>query len=203
VLRIGTSGNEGDISVRDAANREVMQFDANFAVLRVGAAGNEGDVIVRDNNGNESIHLNGGAGDIILRNADAAEDFAVAAGAHADPGMVMAVASDGSLRPCDEAYDRSVVGVVAGAGRHRPGIILGRNPDARGHVPVSVMGKVTCRADANFGAIAAGDLLTSSPTPGHAMRVDDHDRARGAVIGKALSALDHGRGEVDLLISLQ
>jgi hypothetical protein len=57
--------------------------------------------------------------------------------------------------------------------------------------------------DAQFGAIAIGDLLTTSPTPGHAMVITDQAQAFGAVIGKALRPLSGGRGLIPILISLQ
>jgi hypothetical protein len=58
-------------------------------------------------------------------------------------------------------------------------------------------------ADAGTGPIEPGDLLTTSDTPGHAMRVVDHDRANGAILGKAMTSLDEGRGLVLVLVSLQ
>jgi hypothetical protein len=51
--------------------------------------------------------------------------------------------------------------------------------------------------------IKPGDLLTTSDTPGHAMRVADHARAQGAVIGKAMSVLKEGKGMVLVLVTLQ
>jgi hypothetical protein len=48
-----------------------------------------------------------------------------------------------------------------------------------------------------------GDLLTTSPTPGHAMKADDPLKAFGAVIGKALRPLDEGEGLIPILIALQ
>ncbi|MFD0325591.1 hypothetical protein [Lysobacter gummosus] len=57
--------------------------------------------------------------------------------------------------------------------------------------------------DADYAAISAGDLLTSSPTPGHAMRAVDRDAAFGAVIGKALQPLADGRGLIPVLVALQ
>jgi hypothetical protein len=202
-LRIGTSGNEGDISVRDASDREVFHFDAQYAALRVDAAGNEGDIIVRNDAGNEVIHLNGGTGDILLSNADAAEQFDVADGAQTEPGMLMVLNREGKLEPSSSPYDSKVVGVVAGAGNYRPGIVLGHQSGAAARVPISVLGKVTCKADAGHGPIEIGDLLTTSPTPGHAMVARDALSAFGSVIGKALSPLPEGTGQVDVLITLQ
>ncbi|MEZ4423501.1 MAG: hypothetical protein R3E98_08835 [Gemmatimonadota bacterium] len=205
-LRIGTTGNEGDLAVHDASDRRVLHFDANYAALYVGAAGNEGDVIVRDDAGNDTIHLNGQTGDIILRNADAAEDFTLhpswADGV--EPGTVMVLDDDGRIAPSASAYDARVVGVVAGAGDYRPGLIMDRQEHpSEPRVPISMMGKVSVKADARHGAIRVGDLLTTSPTTGAAMAVSDRSQAFGAVIGKALTPLAAGEGFVNLLISMR
>ena len=69
--------------------------------------------------------------------------------------------------------------------------------------PLSLAGKAFCKADAAYGPIQIGDLLTTSPTPGHAMKADDPLQAFGAVIGKALRPLGKGRGLVPILIALQ
>ena len=58
------------------------------------------------------------------------------------------------------------------------------------------------RANLHSG-LEIGDLLTTSDTPGHAMRVGDPSRAFGAVIGKALAPLAAGRGMVPILVALQ
>ena len=39
--------------------------------------------------------------------------------------------------------------------------------------------------------------------PGHVMRVSDHAQAQGAIIGKAMSTLESGRGLVLVLVALQ
>ena len=65
------------------------------------------------------------------------------------------------------------------------------------------MGKVFCHVDASYGAVAAGDLLTTSPTAGHAMKATDRSRAFGAVLGKALKPLPRGCGLVPILVTLQ
>lgn len=56
---------------------------------------------------------------------------------------------------------------------------------------------VRVQADATFGAIAPGDLLTTSPSAGLAMRAAD--AAPGAVFGKALDPLEGGTGEIRVL----
>src|SRR6267143_361505 len=78
-----------------------------------------------------TIHLNGNTGDIILSNADCAEDFEIAGPKEeVTPGTVMVLDQEeaGKLRPCRQPYDHKVVGVISGAGDYRPGIILDRWP---------------------------------------------------------------------------
>ena len=65
------------------------------------------------------------------------------------------------------------------------------NPDAN-RCPLALSGKVWCKVDADWAPIEVGDMLTTSPTPGHAMRATDPARAFGAVIGKALGSLSVG-----------
>jgi hypothetical protein len=72
-----------------------------------------------------------------------------------------------------------------------------------GRMPVALVGKVYCRVDAQYGPIELGDLLTTSVTPGHAMKASDPFRAFGAVIGKALQPLADGQGLIPVLIALQ
>ena len=87
----------------------------------------------------------------------------------------------------------------------RPGLVLGQKGSvADGAQPVASVGRVYVWCDADSGgSIQGGDLLTTSATPGHAMKVSDHSRANGAVLGKALSSLQGGRGLVLVLVSLQ
>jgi hypothetical protein len=200
---VGVSGNEGDLIVRDGSGREVFHVDSNVAGVFVGANGNEGDVIVRNATGVETIRLDGGSGDIILSNADCAEDFDVASPDLARPGTVMVLADDGAVTPSREPYDRRVAGVVSGAGGLRPGIVLGREAGAPTRCPLALVGRVFCHADASDGPIGLGDLLTTSSTPGHAMKAADPTRAFGAVLGKALGQLPSGRGLIRVLVALQ
>jgi hypothetical protein len=143
-------------------------------------------------------------GDISFPGADFAEDFTIRADVLAEPGTVMTMDSVGELKPSTLAYDRSVVGVIAGAGTYRTAVILDRHVDsALCRQPVALVGKVYCKVDAGDGPIMVGDLLTTSSTPGHAMRVSDSGRAFGAVLGKAMAPLHSGRGLIPVLIALQ
>lgn len=70
-------------------------------------------------------------------------------------------------------------------------------------MPVAIAGKAFCKVNATPRAVKLGDLLTTSFTPGHAMKADDPGRAFGAVIGKALAPLEQGVGLVPVLVGLQ
>ncbi|MCP2275661.1 hypothetical protein SAMN04244553_0492 [Nocardia amikacinitolerans] len=198
------NGHDGMIWVKDpVSNNNAVQIDRT-ARVSVGCQGNDGDLVVHDKTNKQTIRLDGAKGEIHLGNADAAENFEVADPVEATPGTVMSLGQDGKLRPCSIAYDQTVVGVVSGADRYRPGLVFDRGEtqdDSR--MPISVMGKVVCRADARYGSIRVGDLLTTSPNPGCAMKASEPGRAFGTVIGKALDSLDAGEGLVPMLISLQ
>jgi hypothetical protein len=82
-------------------------------------------------------------------------------------------------------------------------MVLGRRSECGGRATVALIGKVYCKVDADAGPIAVGDLLTTSSTPGHAMRVADPLKAFGSVIGKALRPMASGQGLLPILVALQ
>jgi outer membrane protein assembly factor BamB len=203
-VRVGTNGNGGLITVRNGMDQEVLRLDGDTSIMRVGAPiGSAGHIYLRSKNGADVIHLDGENGDIILSNADAAEHFDLAEPANVLPAMLMVLNPEGKLEPASKPYDRKVVGVVAGGGNFRPGIVLDHQKSTASRAPISVLGKVSCMADATYGTIEVGDLLTTSSTVGHAMKASDPQQSFGSVIGKALSPLAEGRGLVNLLITLQ
>ncbi len=122
------------------------------------------------------------------------------------PGSVVCIDPErpGALVVSDGPYDRRVAGVISGAGDVRPGMLMGQpGTVADGEHPIALTGRVYARADAAFGSIEPGDLLTTSATPGCAMKVTDHSRANGAILGKAMTPLPDGVGLVLVLVSLQ
>ena len=131
------------------------------------------------------------------------EDFDVAEPAIVEPGTVMVLDEQGALRESNVAYDRKVVGVISGAGDHRPGIVLDKKATPRRRSPLSLVGKVYCKVEADGEAVEIGDLLTTSDRPGHAMKACDPARAFGAVIGKALQPIASGQGLIPILVALQ
>jgi len=142
-------------------------------------------------------------GDIKLINADCAEDFDVLEAEQIEPGTVMVLTEEGALRPSSEGYDKKVAGVISGGGDYKPGIVLDKQSSQDHRLPVALLGKVYCKVDAEYAPVKVGDLLTTSPTPGHAMKADDPLKAFGAVIGKALRPLEAGQGLIPILIALQ
>lgn len=150
----------------------------------------------------------------IVGGADFAENFDInvtAVTASATPlkvetGLVVSIdpASPGKLQLSTQAYDRRVAGIISGAGGVKPGMMMSQPGTlADGQHPVALSGRVYCWVDATQGAIEPGDLLTTSSTPGHAMKVADPAQAQGAIIGKAMTALKDGKGLVLVLVTLQ
>ena len=143
-------------------------------------------------------------GDVILVNSsgDVAEDFDVEDGSeHVEPGTVLVIGSNGKLCASRDPYDTRVAGVVSGAGSLKPAIVLQRIESRRQRSPIALVGKAFCKVDALFGSINPGDLLTTSPTPGHAMKLIDHTRATGTILGKALGGLEDGQGLIPILVT--
>jgi hypothetical protein len=145
----------------------------------------------------------------ITGGADLSEQFNIGrtgAESKPEPGMVVSIdpESPGDLVISSSSYDRRVAGIISGAGGVKTGMLMGqKGTEANGDSPVALSGRVYCRVDALNGPIMAGDLLTTSDTQGHAMKVTDYTKAQGAIIGKAMSSLDKGKGLVLVLVTLQ
>ena len=123
------------------------------------------------------------------------------------PGMVVSIdpASPGKLQISTEPYDLKVAGIISGAGGVETGMMMGQKGTlADGEHPVALTGRVYTWVDASRDAVEPGDMLTSSSTPGYAMKVTEHGKSAGAVIGKAMTPLAKGKtGLVLVLVSLQ
>ena len=202
-MGLGSNGNGGALFIKDNAGQDTLVLNGETGNIGLGRNGREGNLFVKNDQGQNTIHLSGQTGDILLANADCAEDFNVLEKADLEPGTVMVISEDERLETSSKAYDKRVAGVISGAGAYRPGIVLDRQSTTKNRMPVALMGKVYCKVDASFGAIAVGDLLTTSATPGHAMLASDRDAAFGAVIGKALKPCEAGQAMIPVLIALQ
>jgi hypothetical protein len=147
----------------------------------------------------------------IVGGSDLSERFEVSAlqtstETRIEPGMVVSIdpKHPGRLIVSSTPYDRRAAGVISGAGGIKPGMLMGQSGSvADGDLPVSLAGRVYCLADATNGSIEPSDLLTTSGTPGHAMKVTDRRRAQGSIIGKALTGLREGKGLILILVTLR
>jgi len=207
------SGNagyfEGNVIVTGNLNLGGTLANANNNLQVAGNLAVTGNASVNGNanvNGNTNVNGTLAVGvDIILpaTAADCAEEFDIGTTQEVEPGTVMVLDQGESVRPSEQGYDKRVAGVVSGAGGYRPAVILDRRDSAGNRMPIALVGKVFCKVDAQYGAVEVGDLLTTSPTLGHAMKASDPSLAFGAVIGKALRPLPGGKGLIPVLIALQ
>ncbi len=140
----------------------------------------------------------------ITGGADLAEPFQIKE-EELEKGSVVVIDAEhpGRLKRSTQAYDRRVAGIVSGANGINPGIALHQEGLMESGENVALSGRVYVEADASDSAIEPGDLLTTSNIPGRAMKVTNHARAQGAVIGKAMSPLSKGQGMVLVLVTLQ
>lgn len=189
----------GQIGVRGETSNGVGVLGRSFGS---GVAGRFiGDVSVEGTvNVTQDVKV---SGDLLIANGrDICERFPAEAQAAAC-GHVMVAGRNGALGPCVEAYDRRVVGVVSGAGTLRPAITLGADLAADSTVCIALVGTACCWVDADFAPVTVGDLLTTSTTPGHAMRASDEARLVGTIVGKALASLACGRALLPMVITLR
>jgi hypothetical protein len=110
---------------------------------------------------------------------------------HVDVGDLLALDPENPdvLRRAEVAADPNVIGIVVG------------EPSTTGdgdQALLTLYGLAVVNADASHGAILPGDLLISSPTPGHAMRATV--AVPGTIVGKALEALDTGTSQIRVLV---
>jgi len=137
--------------------------------------------------------------------SDLSEYFDVRGDDLVTPGMLVSIAGeDGSLEITQAKRDKKVVGIVSGANGISTGLMMGQKGSiADGDYPVALTGRTYVYANTENGAIEAGDFLTSSSTPGYAMKVKKHRKSKGAIVGKAMTSLDKGSGFVLVLVNLQ
>jgi Collagen triple helix repeat (20 copies) len=215
---IGSAGRTWDFGVPETDEDTVNGY--SFVIQDQGV-GNPPEFMVQWGTGNVGIgtmtpqarlDVNGTARAHVVEitgGSDVAEPYVIAAAGETQPAPGMVVSIDaarvGQLRVALSAYDKTVAGIISGANGIQPGITLRQaGTVADGQLPVASIGRVWCWCDADQGGpITAGDLLTTSDTPGHAMRAADASSASGATIGKAMSSLEHGRGLVLVLVSLK
>jgi hypothetical protein len=192
----------------------VTSSDANLVVVNKGdgklikafSGSNGGNLVFQvDNDGNLHCDSEASCASLEIRGgADLSEPFAMSDDL-AEPGSVVVIDEDhpGRLKLSTQAYDTKVAGIISGAGGVKPGIRMTQEDALEGGQNVALSGRVYAWVDASEGAVNPGDLLTTSDTPGHAMKASDRSKVHGAILGKAMSRLEQGRGLVLVLVSLQ
>jgi hypothetical protein len=134
---------------------------------------------------------------------DYAEGFDVSDTEMIGPGTVLIIDPDnpGKLTLSNTPYDTKVAGIVAGANETGSGVRLGAD---QFDYDVALAGRVYCNVDATEEGVEPGDMLTTSATPGYAMKSTDYERAHGAILGKAMQRLENGqKGQILVLVALQ
>lgn len=209
---VGKSSSYQGVYGHSQTNAGVVGESQSFhAVYAISHSANDAGVYATNDAGGNAAIFDGPtahtdvfvSGDVQLLGGDVAEDFDIEDGEEILPGSVVSIGSSGGLCLARRPYDTTVVGIVAGAAGFRPGLRLDRTGANRGRLPVALVGKVMCLVDAGLSPVRAGDLLSSSATPGHAMRAADDRHCVGAIVGKALRSVDRGRSLVPVLAILQ
>lgn len=208
-----TTQQVGYVSYRDSANAERAWVgygtpgSPHFSVVNARSGGN---IEIAAFGSGADIVLSPGAGGVVsvpvleITGADLAEKFPTSDAV--EPGMVVAIdpANPGKLCLARGAYNRCVAGIVSGANHFPVGAVLGSAAGHEDAPAVALSGRVYVWCDTGAEGIQPGDLLTTSDTPGHAMKAADATRSHGAVIGKAMTALGaREKGLVLVLVNLQ
>jgi len=223
--------SDGDVGINTNYPSQALEVNGNYALIDGGAAANGNgpiDAYVGGDGGGSDVEIGSMNNNItgvgfwntanhaymhvycssitIEGGADLAEPFPITKTEQPiSEGEVVVIdeANPGQLKLTDQPYDARVAGVVSGANGIQPGIQMQQQGLLEGGKNVALTGRVYVQADTSNGAIKPGDLLTTSRTPGRAMRVSDHARAQGAILGKAMTGLKDGQGMVLVLVTLQ
>ena len=195
-IRVGGNGtgNHNGLDIQVTGDRSLMRLLDNGNV-GIGITNPQAKLDVNGTTRTKVLQITGGS--------DLAEPFEIISTSEPEPGMVVSINPNepGKLSIASEPYDRKVAGIISGAGGVNPGVVITQEgSELDGGHPVALTGRVYAWVDASYGAIEPGDLLTSSETPGHAMKVSDYDKAQGTILGKAMTSLEDGQGLVLVLI---
>ncbi len=182
--------------------------DGDFAWYRYGV---HNDGYNNPGGGTKQMRLDGNTGNLYVRGTvnGGGADFAEMLPARGDlePGDVLAIGPDGALVLATEPYQDALAGVHS----TKPALLGGaqEGADLTGKAPLAVSGIVPVKVTDENGPIVPGDPLTSSSTPGRAMKASKITIGgvafypSGVILGKALQPHASGHGLVEALVVLQ
>ena len=166
------------------------ELQVGFLTTGNGIVTNDGTTLVLDTANSAPVRFPPGInveGVCKTKSACAADLAELFLGKGVEAGDVVSLGTSGfkAIRVSEGAYDPMVAGVVS----TDPTVVMGHK-DAEDGVPIALAGVVPVKVTLDNGPIAVGDLLTSSSTPGYAMRAD----RPGPTVGKAMEAFDGSAG---------
>ncbi|TSC85695.1 MAG: replicative DNA helicase [Microgenomates group bacterium Gr01-1014_7] len=127
---------------------------------------------------------------------DVSEDYPVSDESIEAADVVSVASSSSALSPTVEKsqkpYDENLVGIISS----QPGVILSGNTQGRA---VALAGRVPVKVSTENGAIGVGDYLTSSSTPGVAMKAT----RPGQVVGKALESFGNENCNIENSLKIE
>jgi hypothetical protein len=209
-IRVGSTGLEGvllestggnGVYIVSAGNDALSVSSASNDGLHVGSAGRDGVHISAATQNGVYAHTAGTWGfytpdKIYAGNGyvDIAEHIDVAGDMEAGDVVVIDPDHDERVVKSTKPYDTSVAGIIS----TDPAMLIGKSDT---ETPLALAGRVPCKVSAENGPIYRGDLLTTSSTPGHAMKATEPKL--GTILGKALGELESGTGVIHILVTLQ
>ena len=106
-------------------------------------------------------------------------------------GDVLVASSNQTVSLSNKPYDTKVVGIVS----TKPHLSMGSEYGSPTSVELALAGRVPVKVTLENGPIEVGDLLTTSSTPGYAMKCNIETQEQklmcmGTILGKALEAFD-------------
>lgn len=197
-LTVLPSGNVGVGTTTPAALLEVSgnaQMDGNIKMTGTGAS-----ITFPDGTVQGTAYTGVTCGGDYAETVDVAGDRK-----NYEPGDVLVLDQNigSDVLKSSEPYSTLVAGIYS----TKPGVVGRRQKtDAKTsttEVPMAMVGIVPTKVSAENGPIKRGDLLVTSSMLGYAMKGTDRSRMLGAVVGKALGALDSGTGVIEVLVTLQ
>ena len=182
------------------SNLDIVNIEGQPITLQTSSA--SGNVGIGTNNPTSKLDVNGTVSVSVLEirgGGDITEKANNTEGVQAGEVVVIDPTQSNHVKRSQKAYDKTVLGVVSGAGGVSHGMQLAKAGVLDGNTPFAIAGRVYVKVT---GKVEIGDLLTTSDKEGCAMTAKYGKKAFGAVIGKALS-VPNAEGLVLMLVMMR